>query len=577
MIIEFFKIATAMLFACGAAFSFIDLRSRFERSFLHFGITIMLLCLFTAVDLWFNPVESHLKMTEFQHIIFCFIPPFMLWYLSELAEEKHLNYLRGTFLLSLIMSVFFADGGMFVKKLGIATPTILYSTIFMPFITISIIGINAYIIKLFLKAKDARRRMYLFHIIGFGLLSLCGMGDLGILFLGAIDFPLPAFTIIGVTALGIILTYSFTERLILLMTERQNYVSKIQNAYRELEEARSLSELGKSTAIINHEIRNYTSAITGYIGLMRNRITVNADGERMLNRIEKAAVRLAAFSMDILNFSRSKILSEKNPMNLSQVIQNTIETHYPTQKNIFVLNGLDEEHVIHGVWSKLEQVFVNLFRNSFEAQAKTINVRLVPDKYVVLAVIEDDGTGSDEENTDVLFRAFYSTKKGSGLGMSICRSIIEAHGGSISIVSHNHLSQNKTGLIITLTFPAYAEFDQRDPDRKDKLILVKERIEELPEVIRVLRNVCVNPHVLLQAKEVHADTYPPGEYTIVGDRDTIAEIHIRDPRYRCFSIVKSSRWGLFAVAPESEGTTGVFSEEFVLTNLVQRAPAGHSV
>jgi signal transduction histidine kinase len=88
---------------------------------------------------------------------------------------------------------------------------------------------------------------------------------------------------------------------------------------------------------------------------------------------------------------------------------------------------------------QLQQVLINLVINGIQAMADIgdeprellIESRRHKEGYVVVAV-QDSGTGIDPENADRLFDAFFTTKSnGMGMGLSICRSIIEAHGGQL--------------------------------------------------------------------------------------------------------------------------------------------------
>jgi signal transduction histidine kinase len=89
---------------------------------------------------------------------------------------------------------------------------------------------------------------------------------------------------------------------------------------------------------------------------------------------------------------------------------------------------------------QLQQVIINLIMNALEAMQAVANRprRLTIRSYQddagqVVVAVEDSGTGFTAESQDRLFHAFFSTKPGGlGLGLSICRSIIEAHGGRLS-------------------------------------------------------------------------------------------------------------------------------------------------
>jgi C4-dicarboxylate-specific signal transduction histidine kinase len=90
---------------------------------------------------------------------------------------------------------------------------------------------------------------------------------------------------------------------------------------------------------------------------------------------------------------------------------------------------------------QLQQVIVNLTRNAVDAmsavdnRARILRVKTEIDRFDrLLIVVEDSGMGIDPKNIDRIFEAFFTTKShGMGMGLSICRSIIENHGGRLSV------------------------------------------------------------------------------------------------------------------------------------------------
>ena len=105
----------------------------------------------------------------------------------------------------------------------------------------------------------------------------------------------------------------------------------------------------------------------------------------------------------------------------------------------------------------LQQVIANLITNAIEAmdtvtgRARTLRVKSVisePDG--VLIMVEDSGPGIDPENVDRIFNPFFTTKsQGMGIGLSICRSIIETHNGRLSA-----RSVADRGLVFQIELPA---------------------------------------------------------------------------------------------------------------------------
>jgi len=109
---------------------------------------------------------------------------------------------------------------------------------------------------------------------------------------------------------------------------------------------------------------------------------------------------------------------------------------------------------------QLQQVIINLMINGIQAMAdidnrtRSLLIRSDHDQSgQVLVSVQDSGNGIDPANANRLFDAFYTTKpSGMGMGLSICRSIIEGHGGRIWASNHSG-----TGAVFQFTLPSHRE------------------------------------------------------------------------------------------------------------------------
>ena len=129
-------------------------------------------------------------------------------------------------------------------------------------------------------------------------------------------------------------------------------------------------------------------------------------------------------------------------------------------EDLFKKNGIkaefnipDEDIYIEADYNRLKQVFINLLKNAIEAKddekkKKKIKVSLESDNKFMKIIIEDNGVGMDKETLSNVSEMFFTTKKrGSGLGVSLSKEIIEQHNGSIL---YNSVKGEGTRVIVTL-------------------------------------------------------------------------------------------------------------------------------
>lgn len=555
-----------VLFAFGLLFSVLELRTRIDRSFLYFGIVIMLLAAFSAIDLW-RP--DQVWWISLQHILYFFIVPCIGWYLMILTKSKNILIIKGLLFIGLVFSFLVLGGFMFVQEDGFVGTKALYRVSVVPYIILSILYMNYLIVRKLRHLRDSEKKSLFFHLIGFLLLSICGIIDLLVLFRTDLPPNLPGYTIFGVIGLSAILCYSFADRLILFISERENSFAKLQMAYKELEEARSLSELGKSSAIINHEVRNYATVILGFAQLLKYNTALNDGLRPIVEKIIMSINRLTEFSNEILDLSKAKILKEKNPLNICELIRHCVHDYFPNRIDSFAFINMDQETTVYGDRKKLEQVFLNMFRNSFEAQATRVVVKIIDAPFVKLIAIEDDGVGCNVEDLKNIFNAFYTSQKktGTGLGLSIARSIIEGHGGHINVASKNFLPHNEHGLVFSITFPAYQEAEQEIDIKDSSTVLIKKDIDYLEAVVKTFRNVRIMPDIIKDISDFRPEQLSSSNVTIIGNPDTIREINERYSEYCCFSVASSEGGGLYVEGNRDGLYNGIFCEEFVVSHM----------
>ena len=165
---------------------------------------------------------------------------------------------------------------------------------------------------------------------------------------------------------------------------------------------------------------------------------------RRLNRIISATENLEKQIQDVLTYVRNKPLDLKN-VSLDKLLAMALE-NIDVPENIKIIS-LDNNRTIQCDFDKLQIVLMNLITNSIEALSGrgtiTINSDLTTNANIIEVI--DDGPGIQSENLTKVFDSLFTTKSsGTGLGLSYCKSIVEQHGGSITIAT------NPTKFIISL-------------------------------------------------------------------------------------------------------------------------------
>jgi two-component system sensor histidine kinase ChvG len=217
----------------------------------------------------------------------------------------------------------------------------------------------------------------------------------------------------------------------------------------------SLSERMDATerfaADVAHEIRNPLTSIRSAVETL-DLVTDPTARDRLTNILKQDVQRLDRLITDISNASRLDAeLSREAPrgLDLEALLADIVATYVQSSKPgqaavLFIPGGGLESPMIQGREGPLSQVFRNLidnarsFSNLAEGDRAQVRVSLQRAGRDLVAAVEDDGPGVPPENLETVFERFYTARpKGaafgghSGLGLSIARQIVEAHGGRI--------------------------------------------------------------------------------------------------------------------------------------------------
>jgi signal transduction histidine kinase len=238
----------------------------------------------------------------------------------------------------------------------------------------------------------------------------------------------------------------------------------IRSQYERLKESDKMQK--EFINIASHEMKTPTQAILGFSNLLET----HPEKKMEINQgIKRNAARLQRLTNDILDVTRIEshtLKLNKERFNLNDLISHIIEDYRNQIDNVHIqlmhnsdkTNDNNENNnlvVVEADKSRLAQVISNLLSNSikFTNSEGSISVRSEKKDSLVIVSVKDTGTGIDPEILPKLFTKFAtkSQTSGTGLGLFISKSIIEAHGGKIW--GENYIHDTKKGSIFAFSLP----------------------------------------------------------------------------------------------------------------------------
>jgi signal transduction histidine kinase len=229
-----------------------------------------------------------------------------------------------------------------------------------------------------------------------------------------------------------------------LSEAREKLEQKVEERTRELKRSQSqllkaqrLAVIGELAGMVGHDLRNPLTSIAGATYLLKKR--ANKKDKRikeMLKLVENNIAYSNKIISDLLEYSKEMKLdlAQRNP---KSIVTEAL-SHVQKPKKIQIVDMTKNTPKMIVDPDKLKRAFTNLIRNSFEAMPKggTLTIQSKKTRNNVEFQFSDTGAGMKKETLRKLWIPLYTTKaKGMGFGLSICKRIIDAHGGSISVRS----------------------------------------------------------------------------------------------------------------------------------------------
>ncbi|HTQ33323.1 MAG TPA: PAS domain S-box protein [Stellaceae bacterium] len=243
------------------------------------------------------------------------------------------------------------------------------------------------------------------------------------------------------------------------LTDRQDAERRIEDLQTELLHASRLSVMGQMASTMAHELNQPLTAVTNYLEAGRQLIALGAAAPERLADLMAKAVAQAQRAGEVIRQLRqfvSKGETERRTQSLNQLVEEALALGLVGARQSGVRVILELDHDLPPVEVdpvQIQQVVLNLVRNAVEAMEEVDRRELTVATHATGTMVEasvgDTGPGIAPELADRLFQPFVTTKKtGMGLGLSICREIVEAHHGRLAVGR-----RPEGGTVFRLTLP----------------------------------------------------------------------------------------------------------------------------
>lgn len=214
--------------------------------------------------------------------------------------------------------------------------------------------------------------------------------------------------------------------------------------YEQMQRADRLASVGEMATGIAHEIKNPLAGISGAISVLAQDFPEDDPRREIISQVLDQIARLNKTATDLLYFGRPGT-PEFSYVDLNGLIKDTLffVSQHPEARNIHRVKEFERD--LPPAWAdpkQIQQVLFNVIINAIQAMEKggtlTVATSSVThgDRLLLRIRISDTGPGIPEAEQEKIFAPFHTTKtQGTGLGLPICRQLIEQHGGTIRLES----------------------------------------------------------------------------------------------------------------------------------------------
>ena len=260
------------------------------------------------------------------------------------------------------------------------------------------------------------------------------------------------------------------------LKEKTEFLNQRKNIYRQLEDseqkvkdleeqlifAQKLATMGTMSCLVAHEFNNLLMPIINYAELALKHPDDEKLIKKTLEKTVKQGTQAGHIIESILGMTRAES-QESHDVNLKNVVEESFKclARDFEKDGIKVVIDIPEHLCAYAIHSQLQQVVLNLIINARQAMVEDrkgilkVSAKPIEGDMVEISV-EDTGYGISQEIIHKIFEPFFTTKKsgksqdriGTGLGLMVCKQIVESHKGEITVQS-----EEGKGTIFTVSFP----------------------------------------------------------------------------------------------------------------------------
>jgi PAS domain S-box-containing protein len=242
------------------------------------------------------------------------------------------------------------------------------------------------------------------------------------------------------------------------LTEQKKAEAEIARQREALHQSEKLNALGSLLANVAHELNNPLSVVVGYATMVRDTAPDDVTRQRAI-KVHAAAERCARIVRTFLTMARRKPAAW-TPLRIEQIIEDALDVVGYGLRSADIAVSLDlapDLPAVAGDGDQLNLVLMNLIVNAqhaLQTQPLPRRLEIVARREADAVQIEvaDNGPGIPAEIAERIFEPFFTTKPqgvGTGIGLSVCRGIVTAHGGEIAVVP-----RPDGGTLFTIRLPA---------------------------------------------------------------------------------------------------------------------------